>query len=103
MQAAAIICHARFLDLAAFDETLQACRYQIRYYDAGYDALTFDPVDTDLVVVLGGPIGADELEDGSSWNRVGDFRHLWVRRHGQIAGSMQVRILRRRYSSSRSP
>lgn len=63
MKTAAVICHARFLDLATFDETLRACGYQIRYYDAGYDAFTFDPVDADLVVVLGGPIGAYELED----------------------------------------
>ena len=63
MKTAAVICHARFLDLAAFDETLQASGYQFRYYGAGYDAFTFDPVDPDLVVVLGGPIGAYELED----------------------------------------
>jgi GMP synthase (glutamine-hydrolysing) len=42
---------------------LQAGGYHIRYYDAGCDALTLDPVDTDLLVVLGGPIGAYELED----------------------------------------
>lgn len=63
MKNAAVICHARFLDLAAFAETLQGCGYAIRYYDAGYAAFTFDPVDTDIVVVLGGPIGAYELED----------------------------------------
>ena len=63
MKTAAIICHARFLYLAAFDDTLQAGDYQIRYYDAGYGAFTFDPVDTGLVVVLGGPIAAYELED----------------------------------------
>jgi anthranilate/para-aminobenzoate synthase component II len=63
MKNAAVICHARFLDLAAFAETLQVCGYAIRYYDAGYDAFTFDPVDTDVVVVLGGPIGAYERED----------------------------------------
>ena len=63
MKTAAVICHARFLDLAAFDKPLQSCGYEVRYYDAGYDAFTFDPVETDLVVVLGGPIGAYELED----------------------------------------
>ncbi len=63
MKAAAVVCHARFLDLAAFAEPLQACGYHIRYYDAGYDAFTFDPVDADLIVVLGGPIRAYELED----------------------------------------
>lgn len=63
MKTAAVICHARFLDLTAFDETLQASGYQFRYYDAGYDTLTFDPVDPDLVLALGGPIGAYELDD----------------------------------------
>ncbi len=63
MKIAAVICHARFLDLAAFDETLRACGYQIHYFDAGYDPFTFDPVNVDLVVVLGGPIAAYEKED----------------------------------------
>ena len=63
MNTAAVICHARFLDLGAFDETLRSRGYQIRYYDAGYEALTFDPVDVNLVVVLGGPIAAYQLED----------------------------------------
>ena len=40
MKTAAVICHARFLDLAAFEETLQASGYQFRYYDAGCDAFT---------------------------------------------------------------
>jgi GMP synthase (glutamine-hydrolysing) len=60
---AAIVCHARFLDLAAFEETLRASGYRIRYFDAACDGLTFDPVATDLVVVLGGPIGAYQLEE----------------------------------------
>jgi GMP synthase (glutamine-hydrolysing) len=63
VKTAAIICHARFLDLAAFDETLRASGYQIRYFDAGCDDLTFDPTAPDLVVALGGPIAAYQLED----------------------------------------
>ena len=63
MKTVAVICHARYLDLAAFDEPLRAFGYHIRYYDAGYDSFGFDPVDTDLVIVLGGPIGAYEVED----------------------------------------
>lgn len=63
MKTAAVVCHARFLDLAAFDAPLHASGYQIHYYDAGYNAFTFDPVDPNLVVVLGGPISAYELED----------------------------------------
>ena len=63
MKTAAIICHARFLDLAAFDETLRACGYQIRYFDAGCDDLTFAATTPDLVVVLGGPIAAYQTKD----------------------------------------
>ncbi len=63
MKIAAVICHARYLDLAAFDEPLRACGYQIRYYDAEFDAFTIDPVAPDLVIVLRGPIGASEVED----------------------------------------
>jgi hypothetical protein len=39
MKTAAVICHARYLDLAAFDEPLRACGYHVRYYDAGYDSV----------------------------------------------------------------
>jgi hypothetical protein len=52
MKTAAVICHARYLDLAAFDEPLRACGYHVRYYDAGYDSFGLDPVATDLVTVL---------------------------------------------------
>jgi GMP synthase (glutamine-hydrolysing) len=63
MKSAAIICHARFLDLASFDDILRGRGYAIHYHDAGCDPLTFDPVEADLVVALGGPISAYRLED----------------------------------------
>jgi GMP synthase (glutamine-hydrolysing) len=63
MKTAAVICHARYLDLAAFDQPLRACGYHIRYCDARYDSFDFDPVDTDLVTALGGPIAAYEREN----------------------------------------
>ena len=43
------------------------------------------------------PPSGEQLKIGSSGNRVGDFGAF------QSAGSMHVRILSRRYSSSRSP
>ncbi len=63
MKVATVICHARFLDLAAFDETLRASGYGIHYLDAGCDDLALDPRGADLVVVLGGPISAHALGD----------------------------------------
>jgi GMP synthase (glutamine-hydrolysing) len=62
LKTAAIICHARFLDLAAFGEILDQKEYRVRYYDAGQEALSFD-VDPDVLITLGGPVGAYERSD----------------------------------------
>jgi len=62
IKTAAIICHARFLDLAAFGEILDQKGYRVRYYDAGQDALSFD-ADPDVLIALGGPVGAYERSD----------------------------------------
>lgn len=51
--------HVAFEDLGSFEPLLQAAGYQVIYRDAGYDDLTtLDPLAPDLMVVLGGPIGA---------------------------------------------
>jgi GMP synthase (glutamine-hydrolysing) len=49
--------HVGFEDLGAFAAPLQAAGYDVRYHDIGMDdaAILGDP---DLLVVLGGPIGA---------------------------------------------
>jgi hypothetical protein len=39
MRVAVTVCHARFLDLAAFEEPLRAAGYEVHYVDAGYDDL----------------------------------------------------------------
>jgi len=58
---AVAIRHVYFEDLGAFAPVLEAEGYGIRYVDAGYDDLsTVDPVAPDLLVILGGPIGAYE-------------------------------------------
>jgi len=62
VKTAAIICHARFLDLAAFGEVLDQKGYRVRYYDVGQDALSFD-ADPDVLITLGGPVGAYERLD----------------------------------------
>lgn len=57
VKTAAVICHARFLDLGAFSDVLQAKGFRLRYYDAALDDLSIDG-DSDILVTLGGPMGA---------------------------------------------
>lgn len=53
--------HVAFEDLACFEEPLRVCGYDIRYFDAGIDDLAHvDAVAPELLVILGGPIGAYE-------------------------------------------
>jgi GMP synthase (glutamine-hydrolysing) len=51
--------HIAFEDLGGFEQPLRDAGYDIRYADMGVDAVS-DFGDPDLVVVLGGPIGAYE-------------------------------------------
>jgi len=61
MKSAVAIRHVGFEDLGAFGPTLRAAGYQIHYWDIGEQELrTLEPDRTDLVIVLGGPIGAYE-------------------------------------------
>jgi hypothetical protein len=54
IKTAAVICHARFLDLASFGEILGQKGYDVRYYDAGQDSLSLDG-EPDVLISLGGP------------------------------------------------
>ena len=61
MTSAMAIRHVAFEDLGAFAPVLSRRGYEIAYRDAGIDDLKeTDPVAPDLLVVLGGPIGAYE-------------------------------------------
>jgi GMP synthase (glutamine-hydrolysing) len=64
MKIALAIRHVAFEDLGLFERTLDGAGYQVRYLEAGMDDLSWiEPLDPDLLVVLGGPIGAnDEAE-----------------------------------------
>lgn len=53
--------HVAFEDLGSFGPLLERQGYAIRYADAGYDDLTGG--DSDLLIVLGGPIGANDDAD----------------------------------------
>ncbi len=58
---AVAIRHVAFEDLGAFHAPIERAGYRVHYYDVGLDPLwTLEPVKTELVVVLGGPIGAYE-------------------------------------------
>ena len=59
---AVVVCHARFLDLASFGEVLDQSGYVTRYYDAGQDDLSVED-GSDILITLGGPIGAYERAD----------------------------------------
>lgn len=55
--------HVHFEDLGTFAAPLRAAGFEIEYRDVGNeDYLHFDPVEPELLVVLGGPIGVYEDE-----------------------------------------
>jgi GMP synthase (glutamine-hydrolysing) len=61
MKTAIAIKHLHFEDLGTLEPALERGGYKIRYADSGVDDIAaLDPVAPDLVVVLGGPIGAYE-------------------------------------------
>ena len=64
MKTALVIRHLAFEDLGLFERTIEAAGYQIRYLEAGMDELTWiEPLDPALLIVLGGPIGANDEDD----------------------------------------
>lgn len=61
MKSAVAIRHVPFEDLGAFRTPIEAAGYKVHYWDIGeQDLWTLEPVKTDLLFVLGGPIGAFE-------------------------------------------
>lgn len=64
MKTALAIRHVAFEDLGLFERSIEAAGYQIRYLEAGMDDLSWiEPLDPDLLVVLGGPIGANDEKE----------------------------------------
>jgi GMP synthase (glutamine-hydrolysing) len=61
MKQAVAIRHVSFEDLGSFEPVLAANGFEIRYVDCGIDKIAaIDQADLDLLIVLGGPIGAYE-------------------------------------------
>jgi GMP synthase (glutamine-hydrolysing) len=55
--------HVHFENLGVFEEGLAEAGYAVRYLDVGVDGLDgLDPLASDLLVVLGGPIGVYETD-----------------------------------------
>jgi GMP synthase (glutamine-hydrolysing) len=63
MKSVLAVRHVHFEGLGAFGPVLEQRGYRIRYVEAGIDDLdAIDPAMADLLVVLGGPIGAYEAD-----------------------------------------
>ncbi|MES9852164.1 MAG: glutamine amidotransferase [Candidatus Thiodiazotropha sp. L084R] len=58
----AVIRHLAFENLGLFAEVLRARGYNVKTYDAGIDDLAAPIQSSDLVIVLGGPIGVYEQD-----------------------------------------
>lgn len=55
--------HVAFEDLGTLEELFAARRWQVNYVEAPVtDWAAFDPLGPDLLVILGGPIGANDAE-----------------------------------------
>ena len=60
---AVAIRHVHFEHLGTFEAVLTEAGFAIRYLDAGLDDLgAFDPIGTDLLILLGGPVSVYEAE-----------------------------------------
>ena len=61
MKTAAVIRHVHFEDLGTLAEPLRLAGFEIQYYDAGFHGLPpRSPEKTDLLIVLGAPVGVHE-------------------------------------------
>lgn len=61
---ALVIRHVAFEDLGVLEEMLTRRGFDVRYLEAGVDDVAaLDPLADDLLIVLGGPIGAYETEN----------------------------------------
>lgn len=61
MKSAVAIRHIGFEHLGAFEPVLREAGFQVHYWNIGeQDLWTLEPVKTDLIIVLGGPIGVND-------------------------------------------
>ncbi|NJN47203.1 MAG: glutamine amidotransferase [Candidatus Competibacteraceae bacterium] len=61
MKTVVAIRHVAFEDVGSFAEPLRQRDYEVRYLEAGLDDMTaIDPLQPELLIVLGGPIGVND-------------------------------------------
>lgn len=64
MKNATVIRHLAFEDLGSLESALYQQDYALTYVEAGLDSLAdIDPLTPDIVIILGGPIGAYDEQD----------------------------------------
>jgi len=64
MKNATVIRHIAFEDLGSLEPALNQQDYAVTYVEAGLDSLAgIDPLTPDIVIILGGPIGAYDEQD----------------------------------------
>ena len=52
--------HVEFEGLDGFEPVFRTWGYNVRYHEMWYDESPIDPIDPDLLVVLGAPVGVYE-------------------------------------------
>lgn len=101
MMDALVLRHVHFEDLGAFAAPLRAAGYAARYDDVGEPGFCAgDPLEPDLLVVLGGPVGTARLEVSQGrqpcWKLNERFGSPQMARHVQASGrtGWYYRVLR---------
>lgn len=74
LKTAIAIRHIHFEDLGTFEAVLSSAGYKLYYHDVGVTEFsTFDPLEPDLLIALGGPIGICEVD---TYPLLGEVRDL---------------------------
>lgn len=64
LKVAVVIRHVDFEDLGCFEGVLSDHGYKIYYYDVGVNEIwTLDPCIPELLIILGGPVGVNQMDD----------------------------------------
>lgn len=99
LKSAIAIRHIHFENLGTFEAVLAGAGYKLHYHDIGVDSLSMlDPVQPDLLIVLGGPVGVYETDAYPflAWERAVLARHLAAGRptFGICLGASQSAVIR---------
>lgn len=95
LKSAIAIRHVHFENLGTFEAVLAGAGYKLHYHDVGIDHLSMlDPIQPDLLVVLGGPVGVyeDDAYPFLAWERALLARRLAAGRptFGICLGAQQM-------------